>query len=91
MTVTGTATPLSRPREKNLVDLLQNYREGSGYDKLVKLSQIREIVFKTEPRTLLTFISNINEPYYLNILLGVGLKGMLWEAVIKQKAILSGI
>jgi hypothetical protein len=89
--VTDTATPLSRPREKNLVDLLQNYREGSGYDKLVKLSQIREIVFKTEPRTLLTFISNINEPYYLNILLGVGLKGMLWEAVIKQKAILSGI
>jgi DNA polymerase III alpha subunit len=85
------ATPLSRLREKNLMELLNIYREGSGYDRLVKLSQIREIVFKTEPRTLLDFISNINDESHLNILLGCGLKGLVWQAVIKQKAILSGI
>ena len=91
MTVTVTATPLTRLRQKNLDDLLQNYREGSGYDRLVKLSQIRELIYKTEPRSLLNYISLTTESDYLDILLGCGLKGLIWEAVIKQKAILSGI
>lgn len=85
------ATPLSRPRERNLTDLLRNYRSGSGYDRLVKLSQIRDILWKTEPRTLLDFISNINDADYLNVLLGCGLKGLLWSAVVKRKAELDGV
>lgn len=86
-----TATPLSRPRERNLTDLLKTYRNGTGYDRLVKLSQIKEILDKTEPRSLLDYISNINNDDTLNVLLGCGLKGMYWQAVVKQKAILSGV
>jgi hypothetical protein len=73
------------------MDLLSTFRQGTAYDRLVMLSEIRDILVKTEPRSLFDFISNIVEPDYLNILLGCGLKGLVWQAVIKRKAVLSGI
>jgi hypothetical protein len=40
---------------------------------------------------MLDYIASINSKDYLNILMGCGLKGLIWQAVTKQKAILSGI
>ena len=85
------ATPLSRMREKQLTELIKTYRNGSGYDRLVRISQIKEILAKTEPRSMISYIESINNDDSLNILLGCGLRGIIWQAVIKQKAILTGL
>ena len=86
-----TATPLSRMQKKTLLELFEGYHDVSGYGKLVSMSQIRDIVLKKDIRSMIDFIETINEPFYLDILLGCGMRGTLWQAVIKRKAILSGL
>lgn len=90
-TVTVTIPPLSTKQKKLLLELFADFNSNTGYAKLVMMSQIRDIVFKVDIRSMLDFIESIDDPYYLKILLGCGMRGTLWQAVTKRNAELAGV
>ena len=91
----GTSTTGSPPHlEKKglkLVEILETFSEKRGVGRLVVMARLRDYVARQPIRDLLEEISFINRDDYLDVLLGVGMRGVLYYAVVKQKAEMMGI
>lgn len=88
MRTKATTTPLP-PSVKNLSDLLTllgDYQEKRGLGRLLIMSRLRTYVNTTDPRMVLEQIQRINNNKHLKVLVGVGMKGMLYHAVVAQLA-----
>jgi len=80
------ATSPLKEKNLNLRDLLDGYRGETTYGKLVLMGELRDYVRRTETYALIDEIRMIDNEDDLNVMLGVGMKGILWYEVIKQKA-----
>ena len=65
--------------------LLDRYKESRGIERLIVMGQLRQYVKDTPYLTLLRELDPITEKDELNVLLGVGLKGVLYYAVVIKK------
>jgi hypothetical protein len=65
--------------------LLNRYKESRGIERLIVMGQLRQYVKDTPYLTLLKELEPITEKDELNVMLGVGLKGVLYYAVIIKK------
>ena len=72
--------------KRMLSELLQKYRGETTEGKLLLICQLRDYVRRQDPYVVKDEISVIDDETDLNILVGVGLRGILWYEVVKQKA-----
>lgn len=70
----------------NLNELLERYRGVRGVSRVMLLSNIRAYVSKRSVRSLLDEINAVNNISDLNVLLGAGMRGVLFTAVVGRKA-----
>ena len=77
--------------EVKLKDLIYEYEESHGVARLVVMEKLRAYVTKTDVLTVIDEIRTITDPKRLNILIGVGMRGILWTAVIAHRARLEGV
>jgi len=75
-----------KEKKVDLRSLLDGYREETSYGRLVVMSELRDYVRRTETFALIDEIRQVTDEQDLNVLIGVGMKGILWYEVIKQKA-----
>lgn len=75
----------------NLKDLLWEYEGAHGVTKLVVMAKLRDYVTRQDMWTVIDEIKTITEEKYLDVLIGVGMRGPLWSAVVAQKALLMGV
>lgn len=83
--------PLSEVKKFPLIDHLMRYSETRGLRRLLAISQLREYCYTVNPKDLLVEIQAIWDEEHLNALIAVGLKGVLYFAVIGQKARIEGL
>jgi len=69
-----------------LCDLLEQYHGQRGVDRIMTLAAIRNYVSKKSVRMLIDEINNINTVNDLNVLIGAGMRGLLYTAVMGRKA-----
>ena len=74
-----------------LDDLLERYKQVEGVNRVLLLADIRRYVSRRPLRSLLDEFDHISDSHDCDVLLGAGMKGQLYMAVVKQKAILEGI
>lgn len=60
-------------------------------NKLVVMSQLRQFVVETPPLEMLDVIKDITVDWQLNVLLAVGMRDILYYAVVSRKAELIGL
>lgn len=72
-------------------DLLEEYKERHGVNRLVTMSKLRDYVTRNNVLDTVDEIKRITNEKDLDILIGVGLRGVLWYATIAQKAKLTGV
>lgn len=77
--------------EVKLKDLLHEFEESHGVARLVVMEKLRTYVAKGDLLTVIDEIRTITDVHELNVLIGVGMRGMLWDAVIQQRARLEGV
>lgn len=75
----------------DLMGLLLNYRQAKGAGRLVVMAQIRAYVQRGYIPDLLNEISDIYDEKFLDVLIGAGMPGALYYAVISQKAKIMGV
>jgi len=75
----------------NLIDIIEDFKRARGVNRYVHMQRIREYVKGTNILIVLEQIKRIDEPTDLNILLGVGMRGVLWKAVVGRQAYLEGV
>jgi len=80
------ATSPLKEKSLNLRDLLDGYRGETTYGKLVLMGELRDYVRRTDWNVLVDEIRQVDNIDDLNVLIGVGMKGILWYETIKQKA-----
>ena len=91
-TITTRRTPpLSEQVRIDLTDLLYAYEETLGTGKLVVMAQLRHYVNTRNVLDTIDEIKRITDPKWLDVLIGVGMPGVLWSAVVAQKAKLMGV
>jgi hypothetical protein len=83
--MTRMAYPYQKTK-KMLREMLDQYRGETTEGKLVLIARLREYVRRQDPYVVKDEISVIDDETDLNILVGVGLRGILWYEVVKQKA-----
>lgn len=74
-----------------LMSLIRDYRERKGVVRLVLREQIRQLIRITPLGDAFALINRIHDDEDLNVLLGVGMPGALYYAVVKRKAELMGL
>lgn len=90
MRETTTGGPSSSFKMK-LDDLLYAYDQAQGLTRLIVMAQLRHYVQTIDLLTVMDEIKTITEPKHLDVLIGVGMRGALYYAVVSQKAKLMGI
>ena len=75
----------------NLKDLLYEYKEAHGVHRLIIMSKLRTYVTDQDLLTTIDEIKTITDKKDLDILIGVGMRGALWYAVIARSAFLEGV
>lgn len=83
--------PMSEHFTLKLEDLLYAYDQAQGMTRLVVMSQLRHYVQTTDWMVVIDEIKRITNEKHLDVLIGVGMRGPLWIAVISQKAKLVGL
>lgn len=86
-----TPLPPSRPSVAELFRFLEDFKSATGVGKLVLMAQLREFVRRVDIYEMLNAIRVIDDEDDLNILIGVGMRGVLYYAVLKRKAEMEGI
>lgn len=74
-----------------LSDLIDDFKRARGVSRYVHMQRIREYVKETDLLILLNEIKRIDTTEDLNILLGVGMRGAIWKAVVGRQAYLEGV
>lgn len=75
----------------DLKTLLQQHREQVGVGRLIVMYQIRTYAQQTQVQALLEEIGAIWDDTDLDVLIGAGMRGVLYYAVLNQKAKMAGI
>jgi len=70
---------------------IQAFQEGQGVTRLIVMAQIRDYMARIGTEEALKEISTLTTDKQLNILVGVGLKGVLYHKVLAHKARLEGL
>lgn len=86
-----TPLPLFEMFKMNLKSLLKDVANARSTMRLVHMDRIREYVRVSKPTDLIKEIKDIHEPKELDILIGVGMKGILWSSVVSRRAYLEGV
>lgn len=74
-----------------LQDLLDKYFAETGTGKVILMAHIRDYVKRQSIYTLLDEIDRIQHEQELDVLLGAGMKGVLYYKVIGKKAKMVGL
>jgi hypothetical protein len=74
-----------------MIEILEAYRSTKGVGKLVVMVSLRDYLRRTALDVAMDEIRTLTNESDLNILLGAGLRGVLYYVVISQKAELMGI
>ena len=74
-----------------LDDLLYAFETSQGVGRLVVMSRLRHYVRTVDMLTVMDEIRRITDTKRLDILIGVGMPGALWAAVVSRKADLMGV
>lgn len=74
-----------------LTDLLHEWDERQGLSRLIVMAKLRDYVKKTEFMVLIDEIHTITRDDWLDVLIGVGMRGEQYYAVIGQKAKILGL
>lgn len=74
-----------------LSDLLYAYDEAQGLTRLVVMARLRHYVQTVDLLTVIDEVKTITNPKHLDVLIGVGMRGALYYAVVSQKAKLLGV
>jgi hypothetical protein len=69
-----------------LRDYLEQFQGQRGVDRIMTLAAIRRYVATKSARVLLDEINSINRIEDLNVLIGAGMRGLLYIAVMGRKA-----
>lgn len=75
----------------SLENLIGDFKRARGVGRYVHMNKIREYFKMTHWKVLVDEINRISEPKDLDILIGVGMKGILWSAVVGRRAYLEGV
>lgn len=86
----GGVPPLYAKTPK-LLDLLNEFEERHGVSRLVVREQIRNVINNMPLNDVLDVIKLIRKEEHFNILMGVGMRGALYYAIIKRKAEMMGL
>lgn len=70
---------------------LANYQDASPIGRLAIISQLRTMFMTAEYGEGLDAIRSVHEEWQINALLGVGLSGDWYFAIVKKKAELMGL
>jgi len=74
-----------------ILNALEEVRTSRSIDRLYRMTMLREMTKSMPFVDLLHVINLIDDETDLNILLGIGMKGMLYYAIMKRKATLHGV
>ena len=86
-----TGTPSHGSFTLKLKDLLYEWDERTGLSRLIVMAKLRDYVAKTDYLTLIDEIHTIDREDWLNVLIGVGMRGGQYYAVVGQKAKIMGL
>jgi len=75
----------------NLLTFLEDYQKRYGIGKLVVMNQLRQYVIDTPFPTVLEEVQHIFDVRDLKVLIGVGMRGALYYAVVAQMARVEGL
>jgi hypothetical protein len=81
-----TVSPPHKYPKTQLRELLDQYRGEAWHGKLLLMSQLRDYVRRQDPFIVRDEIRTIDNEQDLDVLAGVGMKGILYYEVIMQKA-----
>ncbi len=87
-------TPTAPPNESypiNLNDLLWEFDEAQGLGRYVVMAKLRHYVTVNDVQQTIDEIRKITDHKHLDVLIGVGMRGHLYYAVIGRKAFLMGV
>lgn len=74
-----------------LTDLLHEFDERTGLSRLIVMAKLRDYVAKTDYLVLIDEIHTITREDWLDVLIGVGMRGGQYYAVVGQKAKVMGL
>lgn len=74
-----------------LQDLLNQHRAASGVSRLIIMYQIRTYTQQASVTSLLKEIESVWDETDLNVLIGAGMRGVLYYKVLEQKARMAGV
>ncbi|NVM22643.1 MAG: hypothetical protein HWN68_12800 [Desulfobacterales bacterium] len=74
-----------------LQHLIDDFKRSRGVGRYVQMQRIREYVNNTDVFIVLEEIKRMDETKDLDILLGVGMRGVLWKAVVGRQAYIEGV
>ena len=78
-------------KRETLQSLLDRYRDTRGLGRLYIMGQLRTYVQAHEYRHLLEEIEAVRDTQDVKVLIGVGMRGQLYTAVVAQQARLMGL
>lgn len=85
-TTTTTPSPPTVKKMPDLLTLLGDYQERRGVARLMVMTRLRAYVLKTPQPLVLEQIQRIHDVKHLKVLIGVGMRGVLYHAVVAQLA-----
>lgn len=74
-----------------LKDLLWEFDGSRGVGRYVVMQKLRRYVTDMDMWTVIDEIKTVTDEKHLDVLIGVGMRGPLWSAVVAQKAHLQGV
>lgn len=74
-----------------VAEKLREYATASGVYKIQILITLRTMFRDATLQDQLDAINDCNEIWQLNVLLGVGMRGVLWSALAKRRGVLMGL
>lgn len=76
--------------DEGLFKLLERFTDAKGAGKLVVMLAVRDFLAHQPLDDTVHAVMSINNEKWLNVLLGAGLRGQLYYAVVVRKAQLQG-
>jgi hypothetical protein len=77
-------------KKKRIKELVEDYYELGAVEKINRITQIRSYVSTQKWETVADEIRACQNTQELKVLLGAGMKGVLWSITVKKFAELSG-
>ena len=74
-----------------LKDILSAYEEAQGVGRLVVMVKLRDYLNRQDQLVVCDEVRTITDPHSLNVLIGAGLRGNLFYAVLAQMAYIMGV